>query len=302
MAFLFQHNGFTKLKGRKRMSLHYINFDGQIVAESQQIASIDNRALRYGDGLFETMLWKDGDIRFLKQHIERLQQGMQTLQLEESTKFDEFFLRSKTEELIRKNNMIGQQARVRLIVYRGGGGLYSPESNKPVYCLQVARVPTSLRDKKLGLIVDLYTEFKKPYSDLSHLKSNNALIYVMAGLYKKKFAYDEVFILNQEGYLCEALTSNIFVYYEKILYTPAITEGCVAGVMRKVVMDMAAAEDIQVVEAQISPEIMKQADEIFCTNAVQGVQWVMGYKQKRYFNKISRILQDKLQAWSYEEE
>lgn len=303
MALVFQYDGSTGLiASEKRMSLQYINFDGQIIAENQHIASIDSRALRYGDGLFETMLWKDGDIRFLKQHIDRLQRGMQTLQLEEFTKFDEFFIRSKTEELIRKNNMIGQQARVRLIVYRAGGGLYAPESNKPIYCLQVSRIATSLRDKKLGLIVDLYTEFKKPYSDLSHLKSNNALIYVMAGIYKKRFAYDEVFILNQEGYLCEALTSNIFVYYEKVLYTPAITEGCVAGVMRKVVMDIAAAEDIQVVEAQISPEIMKQADEIFCTNAVQGVQWVMGYKQKRYFNKISRILQDRLQQWSYEEE
>lgn len=282
------------------MSLQYINFDGQIIPESQHIATVDNRALRYGDGLFETMLWKDGNIRFLDLHIERLQRGMQTLQLEEVSKFDKYFVRSKTEELIRKNNMIGQQARVRLIVYRDGGGTYSPETNKPLYCLQVSRVATSLRDKKLGLIVDVYSEFKKPYSDLSHIKSNNALIYVMAGIYKKRFAYDEVFLLNQEGYLCEALTSNIFVYYEKALYTPALTEGCIAGTMRKVVMDMAADEGIMVVEAQISPEIMKQADEIFCTNAVQGVQWVMGYKQKRYFNRISRILQEKLQTWSYE--
>ena len=282
------------------MSLQYINFDGQLVAENHQIATIDNRALRYGDGLFETMLWKDGDIRFLDLHIERLQQGMQTLQLEEYTKFDAFFIRSKTEELIRKNNMIGQQVRVRLVIYRGGGGTYAPETNKPVYALQIARMPPVLRDKKLGLIVDLYTDFKKPYSDLSHLKSNNALIYVMAGLYKKKFAFDEVFLLNQEGNLCEGLISNIFIYYEKTLYTPALTEGCVAGVMRTVVMKMAEHEGIPVVEAQISPEIMKEADEIFCTNSVQGVQWVMGYKQKRYFNKISRILQEKLQTWGEE--
>ena len=282
------------------MSLQHINFDGQLLAENQHIATIDNRALRYGDGLFETMLWKDGDLRFLDLHIKRLQQGMQTLQLEESTKFDAFFIRSKTEELIRKNNMLGQQVRVRLVIFRAGGGTYAPETNKPVYVIQVSRIPPVLRDKKLGLIVDLYTDFKKPYSDLSHLKSNNALIYVMAGLYKKKFAFDEVFILNQEGNLCEGLISNIFIYYDKTLYTPALTEGCVEGVMRRVVMEMAAHEGISVVEAQISPEIMKEADEIFCTNAVQGVQWVMGYKQKRYFNKISRILQEKLQTWGEE--
>lgn len=282
------------------MSLHYINFNGQLIAEDQQIATIDNRALRYGDGLFETMLWKDGDIRFLDLHVKRLQESMQLLQLDDYTTFDTFFIRAKVEELVRKNNMIGQRARVRLMVYRAGGGLYGPDSNKPVYCIQVSRIPPVLRDKKLGLIVDVYTEFKKPYSGLSHLKSNNALLYVMAGAYKKKFAYDEVLILNQAGNLCEGLTSNVFVYYEKTLYTPALTEGCVAGVMRQVVMDMAADEQIPVVEAEISPEIMKAADEIFCTNAVQGVQWVMGYKQKRYFNKMSRMLQEKLQRWGEE--
>ena len=87
-----------------------------------------------------------------------------------------------------------------------------------------------------------------------------------------------------------------------MLYTPALNQGCIDGVMRRVVMDMAEEEGIPVVEAQISPEIMKTADELFCTNAVQGIQWVMGYKQKRYFNKLSRILQEKLLTWSYDKD
>lgn len=278
---------------------NYINFDGQIIAEDQPVVGIHSRALRYGDGLFETMLWKDGDIRFLDFHIDRLQRGLKLLQFEEYSKFDSFFVRSRVEELVRKNNMLGQSLRVRLIVFRAGEGLYAPDSSRPMFSIEVARLPTSLRDKKVGLIVDVFSDFKKPFSGLSHLKSNNALVYVMAGLFKKKFAYDEVFVLNQEGYLCEGLSSNIFVYYEKTLYTPALTEGCVEGVMRRVVMDMAADAGIPVVEAQISPEIMKEADEIFCTNAVQGVQWVMGYKQKRYFNRISRELKNKLEDWDY---
>ncbi|MGO3807462.1 MAG: aminotransferase class IV, partial [Sphingobacterium sp.] len=276
------------------MSLQYINFDGQIIAADSPVATVDNRAFRYGDGLFETMLWKDGDIRFLDFHIQRLQKGMELLQIEEYTKFDRFFIRSKVDELARKNNVIGQQFRVRFSVFRAGAGLYSPETNRPVFCVQLSRMPATLRDKKMGLIIDLYTDVKKPFGDLSHLKSNNALVYVLAGVHKKRYAFDEVFILNQMGFLCEALTSNIFVYFEKVLYTPALSEGCIEGVMRRVVMDMANDEGVPVVEAQISPEIMKQADEIFCTNATQGVQWVMGYKQKRYFNKISRILQEKL--------
>lgn len=281
------------------MPIHYINFNGQIVPEDSKLFSVDSRALRYGDGLFETMLYQEGEIRFLHLHVDRLQRGMQKLQLEQSSMFDAYFIKKITDDLIRKNNMLGQRVRVRLIVFREGGGIYTPVTNKSAFILQVHKLETEVRDKKVGLIVDLFTEVKKPYSDLSALKTNNALVYVLAGNFKRKFDYDDVFILNQEGFLCEALTSNIFVYFDKVLYTPALNQGCVEGIMRKVVMDMAADEGIPVVEAQINPEIMKKADELFCTNAVQGIQWVMGYKQKRYFNKISRLMQEKLLNWSY---
>lgn len=284
------------------MPTHYINYNGTLVPEDSTILTVESRAFRYGDGLFETMLYKDGDIRFLTFHMERLQKSMQRLHFDNPGKFDIYFVRSAVEDLIRKNNMLGQKVRVRLIIFREGGGIYAPISNKAGYIVQVARIPDSIRDKKVGLIVDLYSEYKKPYSDLSDIKSNNALIYVMAGLHKQKFDYDDVLLLNQEGYLCEALTSNVFVYFEKTLYTPALNQACINGVMRRVVIDIAEAEGIPVVEAQIHPEIMKKADEIFVTNAVQGIQWVMGYKQKRYFNKISRVLQDRLANWSYEVE
>lgn len=280
------------------MPIQYINYNGTIVPGDMAILTADNRAFRYGDGVFETMLFKDGAIRFLDRHIERLQRSMQKIQLDKASKFDAFFVKTITEELIRKNKMVGQKVRVRLIVFREGDGLYTPLSNEPVFVLQVQKYEEPQRNNKIGLIVDLYSEFKKPFSDLSDLKSNNALLYVMAGIFKSKGKLDEVLILNQEGFLCEALTSNVFIYYEKTLYTPALNQACVDGVMRRVVMDIAEAEGIPVIEAQISPEIMKEADEIFCTNAVQGIQWVMGYKQKRYFNRISRILQERLSTWT----
>lgn len=283
------------------MPTQYINVNGTVVPRETTTFSVDNRAFRYGDGLFETMLWKDGDIRFIDLHLERLHDSMRMLQLEDVDQFNAYFLRSGVEELLRKNNMIGQQARVRFIVYRQGAGLYSPENNRAGFVIQVDRKPEKLRDSKTGLIVDVYTQYTKPFSELSKIKSNNALIYVMAGIYKKKEAMDEVFILNQKGNLCEGLTSNVFVYYEKVLYTPALSEGCISGTMRRVVMDMAEEQEIPVVEAEINPEIMKVADEIFCTNAVDGIQWVMGYKHKRYFNKISRQFQERLRTWSYED-
>jgi branched-chain amino acid aminotransferase len=103
-----------------------------------------------------------------------------------------------------------------------------------------------------------------------------------------------VFLINQNRYLCEANSSNIFVWYQNHLYTPALSEGCVEGVMRRVVIQLALDNNIPVTEAQINPEILNAADEVFLTNATKGIQWVMGYGVKRYFNRISKALMDEL--------
>lgn len=277
------------------MPVHFIDFNTNFIPEREAILTADNRSFRYGDGLFETMRWMDGDIRFLQHHVARLHEGMRMLKLEQTTTFDAHFIRSRAGELIKRNGLENQHVRVRLQVYRDGGGLYSPQRNNTCYIMEVSKLePDDVKHRKIGLIIDVYSDFKKPYSELSKLKSSNSLVYVMAGLYRTKNGLDDVLLLNQEGFLCESLSSNVFIWYDKKLYTPAISEGCIDGVMRKVVIDMALDDGMEVIEAQISPDILMEADEIFHTNTIHGVQWVMGYKQKRYFNRVSRLLQERL--------
>ena len=142
--------------------------------------------------------------------------------------------------------------------------------------------------------MDVYTEMLKPVNFLSNYKTCSALTYVMAGLYKTEHKLDDVFLLNQQGYLCESISSNVFVWYKDHLYTPALNEGCVAGIMRQVVINMCVARGIPVTEAQINPDILHQAEEVFVTNATRGIQWVIGYGIKRYFNGLSKTLIDEL--------
>jgi len=279
------------------MNNRYINNNGTLVLENQPVITANNRSLRYGDGVFETMRWMGNDIRFLQYHVERLQQSMQLLKLEGSHQIDAYFIREKTAELVKKNRL-GTDARIRLNVYRAGGGLYSPETNKTNYLLEATELTNDgYLLNKTGVIIDVYKEHKKTITSLSHLKSNNSLLYVLAGIERKRLACDDILILNQENFLCESLSANIFVWYNKTLYTPALSEGCIAGVMRRVIIEMANEIGIEVVEAQISPEILHEADEMFLTNAIHGIHWVMGYKKKRYFNHLSKKLQEKLSNW-----
>jgi len=280
------------------MSAAFIDYNGNLIPEKEAIFTSENRSFRYGDGLFETMRWMDGDVRFLDYHLERLHQSMAMLHLDSPQRFDADFIRTQADRLIRKNNLQGEHVRLRLHVFRDGGGLYGPARNKASYVLGCTKLhKDDLTHRKVGLIIDVYPEYRKAASELSGIKSANALVYVMAGLYRKNQDLDDVLILNQNGHVCESLSSNVFFWYEKKLYTPAISEGCIAGVMRRVVIEMALDSGLEVIEAQIHPDILREADEIFHTNAIYGVQWVMGYKQKRYFNRISRMLQEKLATW-----
>lgn len=275
---------------------NYILFNDEFFNSDQAVIKASNRSFKFGDGLFESMRMCNGKLMFAEQHADRLRAGMKALKIEGFTLLDEYFLRQKTSELQKKNKFNGN-VRFRLTIYREGEGTYAPLINKYGYLLEAIPLEQSnYQINQKGLIVDVYDELTKPINKFSNYKTNNAMVYVMAGLFQKHNRLDEAIILNQDGFLCESTSSNIFVVYQNQIYTPALTEGCVAGVMRSVVLQLAKTHNYNIVEAQISPEILKEAEEVFVTNAVGGIRWVMGYGKKRYFNEVTKSLSAKLNA------
>lgn len=278
------------------MHLEYIIHNHQLINAHSAVLTAKNRGFRYGDGLFESMRMCNGKLAFAELHAERLQAGMKALKMEGAVLFDAYFLKQKTAELCRKNRL-KDNARFRLSIYREGDGLYTPQTNAAGYILESSEMENGTYElNKKGLIISVYQEMAKPVNILSNYKTSNAQLYVMAGLFKQQNRLDEAFILNQHGFLCESISANIFVVYDKQIYTPALSEGCVAGVMRKAVMDLAKANKIPIIEAQINPEVLQAADEVFITNASSGIRWVMGYGRKRYFNEITKSMSNLLNA------
>jgi len=271
----------------------FINFNGEIMPAGTKLVSINNRAFKYGDGLFESMRLMKGQLRFADLHADRLQRGMKALKIDGYSQMDSWFLKEKCEDLSRRNKI--KHGRLRLTVYRDAEGLYTPTGNKMAYVLEVQPLdePRYFLNPK-GLIVDIFPDLPKPTNYLSNIKTCNSLTYIMAGLFKTQNKLDDTFLLNQHGFLCEASSSNVFVWYQNHLYTPALSEGCVEGVMRQVIIDLAIKANIPVTEAQINPEILYEADEVFLTNATRGIQSVMGFGVRRYFNEISKILIEEL--------
>ena len=140
----------------------------------------------------------------------------------------------------------------------------------------------------------MYNDLKRHRNLLSQIKTTNNIPHVLAGIYTKENDLDECIILNDQGRIVEALSSNIFLYKNNNLYTPSIDEGCMDGIMRKQVLRIAKEMNINVFEGMLNGSMLLQADEMFLTNAIKGIQWVVSYRQKRYFNKATKNILDNL--------
>ena len=145
-----------------------------------------------------------------------------------------------------------------------------------------------------GLVIDTYNELRRCRNQLSQIKTTNSIPNVLAGIYKDENNLDECIMLNDLGRITEAISSNIFLYKNHNIYTPALDEGCMDGVMRRQILKVAGEMNINIFEGMLNGSMLLQADEMFLTNAIRGIQWVGSYRQKRYFNKATKEILAKI--------
>ena len=264
----------------------WLNLNGNYVEEKTPVIRADNRAFRYGDGLFETMKVVVGSIRLRDLHFERLFKGMETLQI----MLQGFINADLFEEQIRKTilkNRISGPARVRLTVYRGDGGLYDFNNTSAGYVIQVWSLSSSsMSMNDSGLKVGLYEGGRKAVDELSNIKSNNYLVYVMGAIQARKYQHNDCIILNTNGRVCDSTIANVFYVKDGTIFTPTLSEGCVAGVMRSYLLSQLPSQGYNVIEKETTTEDLLNADEMFLTNAVSGLRWVGEFKEKKYVNTI----------------
>lgn len=273
-------------------------YNGHVISLYEPAVSFSNRAFRYGDALFETIRMANGKIMFLKDHIGRLKLGMTVLRMNLPAEFNTENIEALIKLLLAKNHL-GRDARIRLTVFRNEGGFYTPETNDISFLIEAEGLEQEgyvLNQK--GLWVDIFTDIKKQINKLSNLKTANALLYVMAGLAKTSMKLDECFLINENGTICEAISSNIFVVKNGALYTAPLTEGCVDGMMRKQIMQLATANKVLTFEMPLTINSLMNGDEVFLTSSIRGIQWVGQYKNKFYTNRMAAFFTEKLNELS----
>ncbi|MBT3209657.1 MAG: aminotransferase class IV [Bacteroidetes bacterium] len=270
-------------------TLKYCSLNGKFFQSNKSVLTIQNRSFRYGDGLFETMRANGKEVFFFENHLERLMSGMKILKMKVPLSLNISNLRYEINSLFDKNHYY-QGARVRLSVFRNEGGYYTPITNEISYLIEIEKLSTSYYELNAkGLIIDFYSEIYKSHNKFANIKSNNAQLFVLAGIYKTEKGLDDCIIQNSSENIVETISSNIFFVVGDKIFTPNIQSGCVNGVMRKQIISIAKSR-FEVIETELNENICMEAEEVFITNAIQGINWVMGLGQKRFFSKISRLL------------
>lgn len=260
----------------------FLNYNGNSYEEGQPVLTTADHSYRYGDGLFETMKMIKGNILFEEFHFERLFLGSKVLKFSIPALFTKKKISEEIKALGNKNNC-EELARIRLSVSRGKGGLYDCD-NKFSYLIECWPLERNSDDMNSnGLIIDVFPDARKPIDAFSNLKSSNYLPYVMAAVWAKENKLNDALILNQHNRICDATIANVFWVKDKKVYTPSLSEGCVAGIMRNRILNL----NPDVSESMLMEETLLNADEIFLTNVITGIRWVKQCRDKIYSNKIT---------------
>ena len=268
-----------------------IIYKGKRYTSEDKLLKSTNRAFKYGDGLFESIRAFDGCMPFWAYHKARLQRGMEILQMDHAN-FDLEQVKTALQALL----LEGPNARIRLTIFREDGGLYSPTSNQADYILEVQALENNHFEwnedgLNLGLCDTVSIDAKSPFSNL---KTVNSLPYVLAGIFRSKNNFDECFLLNHEGFIAEASYSNLFIVKNMTIYTPLLSDGGIDGCLRLFLINLIQEAGLEIYQDSIPPEALLEADEVFLTNAIRGIQWVNKYEEKLYTNTMSRFLFKKL--------
>lgn len=271
-----------------------INCNGELLSSATEITNT-NRGFLYGDAVFETFKFANNKILFLEDHYFRLMASMRIVRMEIPMHFTMEYLEEQLLNLVRANEF-NDSARIRMTVYRNEGGLYLPTTKSISFLIQAFPLQNqNYSINQNSYEVDLFKDFVVTKQLLSTIKTTNKMINVVGSIYANENSLQNCLLLNNEKNVVEALNGNLFMLVNSKLITPPISDGCLNGIMRKQVLEIAKKiENIEVVEESISPFDLQKADELFITNVITGIQPITKYRKKEFTSLFSQEITNKL--------
>jgi branched-chain amino acid aminotransferase len=248
-----------------------VHINGELVDKEDARISVFDHGLLYGDGVFEGMRSYAGKVFRLEEHLERLWQSANAIQLEIPGNKQQ--MAAAVMETLVANDI--QDGYIRLVVTRGVGtlGLDPNRCNQPQVIIItdfITLYPDEFYQEGME-IVTATTIRNHPQALDPRIKSLNYLNNILAKIEGLKAGCVEALMLNHLGEVAECTGDNIFIVRDQHLLTPPYEAGVLHGITRATVMELAREDGLPVRETTMSLEDLYEADECFLTGSAAEV-------------------------------
>lgn len=225
---------------------------------------VTDRGLQYGDGLFETLAFRQGQLEWLGPHLARLLLGCERLNLNFS-ELDQLKL-----ELVTLCAQTAEDSVIKIMLTRGSGGrgYKAPRDVEPTRIISSHPMPTHPDSCQHGVTIRLCQQRLGLNPSLAGIKHLNRLEQVLARSEWDDDNIKEGLMMDINNQLVEGTMSNLFLVKDGELLTPELDTAGIAGIMRAEVMHQAKSAGITCHETRLILDDLYAADEVFLTNSI----------------------------------
>lgn len=247
-----------------------IIYNKRIVSSNEPCISYSDRGFTLGHGLFETILVKKGAFPTLDYHWKRLVASAQILGITLPFSCEE--LESMLTELIIQNNLQDKLASARVTITHGEAarGILPLQAPNPNFVIAVFECAAPSDKPFSACIVNTR---KNEHTAASRVKTISYMDNILAKQEAMSQGDDEAILLNTASNVADGSISNVFIVKDQQIFTPPVSDGALPGVVRAILLEEFSS-DFSITEKSINSGELKQADEIFLTNALMGIKSV----------------------------
>ncbi|HEX6118501.1 MAG TPA: aminotransferase class IV [Dongiaceae bacterium] len=241
--------------------------NGRLMPREQARIDPADRGLLLADGLFETLRAYHGHAFRIEDHLQRMASGAAELAI--PLPLDPPGIAEAVRETLAANRLAAADAAVRITLTRGPGqrGLLPPKDPMPTLIISAAAYqPPSRADGFIAITSKRARRSER--SVTARLKTLCYLDNVVAQAEAEAAGADEAIMLNGRDAVSCGARSNVFAVCAGTLRTPAIEEGALPGITRRIALDLCKAEGIEALECTVERAALRAASELFVTNSL----------------------------------
>jgi branched-chain amino acid aminotransferase len=257
-----------------------VSINGELTEAYKAHISVFDRGLLFGDSVYEATLVKNKKALFWKEHLDRLHLSAQMIGLPITVSEETLQLWTKS---ILQNINTNASHLLRLVVTRGSGAVNLAPSKDIMNTVIFYATPLHYPEHwyKVGLRYAV-SERKRnhPQALDPKAKTGNYLNSQLALMDGKALGFDDAVLLNQEGFVTEGSTNNIWIVKDNALITPHLKHGLLKGITRDKILELAKIKGWSCREADISLDDLYSAQESFMTSSTKGVVPIVSYNNK----------------------